>query len=434
MSTSSKTAARTIANMLGRSSQESLIKLISPVSTDEVPLRPEVAEIRNWSEAAQRRRAELVRQQTGIGAPALTTLAECVEPEELRGNIENFIGMTQIPTGVIGPLRVNGTAAKGDFYVPLATSEGAIIASFQRGALTVSKCGGVTSVCLTEMVQRTPSFKFRTFAEGGPFLIWCMQNVEKFKEVASQHTSHGILEEVRPNVDGNQITLILEYSTGDASGQNMVTICTEAVCKWIVENTPFKPLHWYVEGNLSGDKKATALSFTSVRGKKVTAELILPRNVIEHELHSTPEQMMRYFHTSVLNGIQSGSIGVNGHYANGLAALFVACGQDIACVSEASVGTTRFEITDTGDLYVSVTLPNLIVGTIGGGTGLPTQRECLEIMDCYGTGKARKLAEICAAMVLCGEISIVASIASGTFSKAHALFGRKPKPVADTTV
>jgi hydroxymethylglutaryl-CoA reductase (NADPH) len=427
MSTSSKTASRTIENMLRKAPMADLVRLISPTPVSSVPLRPEIPEIRNWTHEAQRRRADLMQIECGLRLPALTTIADQVHTEELRGNIENFIGMTQIPTGLIGPLRVNGTAAKGDFYVPLATSEGALVASYHRGALAASKCGGVTSVCLTEMVQRTPSFKFRTFAEGGPFLIWCMQNVDKFREVAAQHTSHGVLEEVRPNVDGNQITLILEYSTGDASGQNMSTICTEAVCKYIIEHTPFKPLHWYVEGNLSGDKKATALSFTSVRGKKVTSEIILSREIIEHDLHSSAEQMMEYWKTSVLNGIQSGSIGVNGHYANGLAALFVACGQDIACVSEASVGTTRFDVTEDGGLYVSVTLPNLIVGTVGGGTGLPTQKECLQIMDCYGDGKARKLAEICAATVLCGEISIVASIASGTFSKAHALFGRKRK-------
>jgi hydroxymethylglutaryl-CoA reductase (NADPH) len=205
----------------------------------------------------------------------------------------------------------------------------------------------------------------------------------------------------------------------------MVTLCTDAICRYIIANAPVAPQTWYVEGNLSGDKKATAMSFASVRGKKVTAEALVPRALVESMLHATPEQMLNYWKTSVLNGVQSGSIGVNGHFANGLTALFLACGQDAACVSEASVGTTRFDIDEHGDLYVCVTLPNLIVGTVGGGTGLPTQRECLSLIGCTGDGTARKFAEICAATVLCGELSIVGAIAAGDFAKAHAIFGRR---------
>ena len=221
------------------------------------------------------------------------------------------------------------------------------------------------------------------------------------------------------------VTLIFEYSTGDASGQNMATICTEAICEYIIASTPVKPVVWYVEGNMSGDKKATAISFSSVRGKKVTAEAVIFRDLVETLLHTTPEAMMDYWKTSIVSGIHSGSIGVNGHYANGLAAIFLATGQDAACVSEASVGTTRLDITESGDLYICVTLPNLIVGTVGGGTGLGTQRECLRIMECFGDGNSRKLAEICAATILAGELSISAAIVAGSFAKAHALFGRK---------
>lgn len=425
MATSSSGAQRTIERLLAKSSADEIVRRIGPLSPEEKPLPPEVPEIRNWSVDGTAVRRRFIAEERGLELPHLYGERTLDDHGALKGNIENFIGMTQIPTGLIGPLRINGPEAKGDFYIPLATTEGALVASYHRGARIVSLAGGATSVCLTEGVQRSPVFRFRNFGEVGVFLIWVMGHRENFKPVIASMSSHARLEEIRPNIDGNQITLLLEYTTGDAAGQNMVTLCTDALCRYIVENAPVKPERWYVEGNLSGDKKATALAFTSVRGKKVTAEAVIPRELVVTGLHTTPELMMEYWQTSILNGVQSGSIGVNGHFANGLAALFLACGQDVACVAEASVGTTRFHITDGGDLYVCVSLPNLIVGTVGGGTSLPTQRECLELLGCYGDGGARRLAEICAAMVLCGEISIVGAIAAGDFAKAHALYGRR---------
>lgn len=404
---------------------DDLVDAIASVSPDDHPLPDAPPDLRNWSAESWRKRVDFLRGTTGRELPHLTEGKAIDDPSDLKGNIEAFVGMTQIPTGLIGPLRINGTAAHGDFYIPLATTEGALVASYHRGASIVSRCGGATSVCLTEAVQRSPCFRFRTFGEAGSFLIWVMQHIDDISALVPAYSSHAVLEEIRPNVDGNQITLLLEFSTGDAAGQNMVTICADAICRWILDNCPIEPDFWFVEGNLSGDKKATALSFTSVRGKKVTAEITIPRAVVESGLKTTPESVLNYWKTSILNGVQSGSIGVNGHFANGLAAIFLACGQDVACVSEASVGTTRFDITDSGDLYACVTLPNLIVGTVGGGTRLPTQRECLEILECTGDGTARKFAEICAATILCGEISIVGAIAAGDFAKAHALFGRR---------
>jgi hydroxymethylglutaryl-CoA reductase (NADPH) len=213
--------------------------------------------------------------------------------------------------------------------------------------------------------------------------------------------------------------------TGDAAGQNMVTICTDAICQYIVENAPIKPKFWFVEGNYSGDKKATALSFSNVRGKKVTAEIVLSEKIVNEVLKSTPKAIAEYWRSSTIGVIQSGAIGAQGHYANGLAALFIATGQDAACVSEAAIGITRMELNDDGSLYASVTLPNLIVGTVGGGTSLPTQKECLELMDCYGEGKSRKYAEICGALVLAGELSIAAALSAGHFASAHKKHGRK---------
>jgi hydroxymethylglutaryl-CoA reductase (NADPH) len=379
---------------------------------------------------ANKNRLQMLSGKTGNSFPFLSGDQSLEDLSRLEGNIENYIGMTQVPTGIMGPVKVLGTSVDGEFYVPLATSEGALIASYHRGAKATRMAGGVRSVCLTESVHRSPLFRFHDLADLGTFVVWMLGEQEAMREVVSQTSNHAQLEEINTNIEGNQLIVTFSYFTGDASGQNMVTICTEAICQWMLKHAPVQPKAWYIEGNFSGDKKATVMSFTNVRGKKVSAEVELPREVVEQVLLTTPEKMAQYWVSSTIGIIQTGSIGAQGHYANGLAALFIATGQDAACVSEASVGITRMECTPEGNLYASVTLPNLIVGTIGGGTGLPTQRECLEMMDCYGQGKARKFAEIAGAVVLSGELSIAAALSAGHFTSAHQRLGRKQKSKA----
>lgn len=365
-------------------------------------------------------------QQKNIDFEFLTGNRQFTDFENLHGNIENYIGMSLVPTGVIGPLHILGTAARGDFFVPLATSEGALVASYDRGARATRMAGGITSICLTEGVQRSPVFRFRSIAELGAFISWALIQQERMPEIVAQHSRFAQLQDMKSTIEGNQLILTFEFTTGDAAGQNMVTLCTDAICKYLVEHAPVKPDFWFLEGNYSGDKKATALSFTNVRGKKVAAEVHLPRQIVERILRTTPEAMADYWQASTVGVIQSGAIGAQGHVANGLCALFIATGQDAACVAEAAVGITRMQVLPDGSgLYCSVTLPNLIVGTVGGGTGLPTQRECLKMLDCVGVGKARKFAEICAAVALAGEISIAAALSAGHFSQAHKKFGRK---------
>lgn len=374
---------------------------------------------------AQQNRLDLLRNETGSEFPTLSGNRPFNELDSLEGNIENYIGMSMVPTGVIGPVRVIGTSAHGDFYVPLATSEGALIASYHRGAKAAYLAGGIRSVCLTESVHRAPLFRFRDVADLGVFVVWMLEQGDQMRAIVKSVTKHGRLDDFATNIEGNQLVVTFSYFTGDAAGQNMVTICTDAVCKWLIENAPSKPETWYIEGNFSGDKKATAMSFMHVRGKKVSAEVELSKEIVEQVLKTTPKKMAQYWQSSTIGTIQTGSIGAQGHYANGLAALFIATGQDAACVSEAAVGITRMEVTDQGNLYAAVTLPNLIVGTVGGGTALPTQRECLELMGCYGSGNARKFAEVCAAVVLSGELSIAAALSAGHFTSAHQKLGRK---------
>jgi hydroxymethylglutaryl-CoA reductase (NADPH) len=339
-------------------------------------------------------------------------------------NIENFIGTVKLPVGLAGPLRVNGLFAQGDYYVPLATTEAALVASYNRGAQLITRAGGATTVLLSEGVSRAPGFAFRDLREAGTFVAWATTQLDRFKAEAATTTRHGTLVDMQVTVEGNHVYLRFDYHTGDAAGQNMVTIATQAICDYILTSTPVQPAYSFVEANLSGDKKASAQSYLSVRGRKVTAEVVLPGELVESGLHTTTERMVDYWRMSALGGVLSGTIGVQGHYANGLAALYIACGQDAACVSESAVGVTRFEQTSDGGLYAAVTLPNLIVGTVGGGTGLPSQQAGLKIMGLAGAGHARALAEVAAALTLGGEISIIGALCAGHFSRAHQQLAR----------
>ena len=419
---------RVIESILQNKSPEEFSKKLKVRLPIQEPLPESIHHGSVLSKEAQIKRIEVLERQ-GAKLDYLAGKKHIDDASIFEGNIENYLGLAQIPVGVIGPLRINGLYAHGDFYVPLATTEGALVASYNRGAKIISLSGGARVLCLLERVTRAPGFAFNDLVEATQFIVWVVGQFDKFQEIAKTTTSHGNLEDFKITVDGNHVYINFEYTTGDAAGQNMVTIATEAVCKYIIEHSPIKPRFFFIESNMSGDKKATAISYLFVRGKKVSAEITIPRDIFMKFLHTTPEMMMEYWKMSFVGGVQSGSIGVQGHYANGLAAIFIACGQDAACVSEAAMGITRVDVTNNGDLYICVTLPNLIVGTVGGGTKLPTQSECLALLGCKGDGTAKKFAEICTVTVLAGEISIMGALAAGQFAQAHKTYGRKKKDV-----
>jgi len=362
----------------------------------------------------------------GLAGPLPALRGQAPQPgaEELQGNIENFVGMAQIPLGVAGPLRIRGVWANGDFYVPLATSEGALVASYSRGARLAGLAGGVTCVSLGAWVQRAPGFIFAKALDAARFAAWAGGQFDAFHAAAATRTRHGELLQVSPHVEGNHVHLVLSYSTAEAAGQNMVTLCTQAVCEDILARSPFRPSAWFLEANMSGDKKATTQSLLNTRGRKVVAEALIPSALVEQVLHTSVDRMCEYWRMSFTGGAQSGSVGVSGHVANGLAALFLATGQDAACVAEAAIGVTRLEVGPGGGLYAALTLPNLIVGSVGGGTRLPTAAECLRLLGCVGKGGADRLAEVAAALCLCGELSIIGALCAGDFAAAHASLGR----------
>jgi hydroxymethylglutaryl-CoA reductase (NADPH) len=407
---------------------------LSPRLPSDEPLPPSVPARVDYSRDAMQRRQAFLRER-GFDITQLAGEGEEIDPANLAGNIESLVGFARVPVGVVGPLRINGSAAHGDFYVPLATTEGALVASFQRGARLISEAGGATALCLHEIVTRGPGFVFHTARGAGHFLAHVLERMDDIAAVVETTSRHAKLLDVTPSLVGKEVFLLFQFSTGDAAGQNMVTLATEAACEKLVTTSPVQPVTWFIEANLSGDKKATHLAFQMTRGKRVVSDVCIPSALVKKYLHTTPEEIKRYWEVAMLGALQSGSIGMQGHVANGLTALFLACGQDVACVSEVAVGLTRFDVTDAGDLYLSLTLPTVIVGTVGGGTHLPTAHECLAMLGCVGNGQARKFAEICGVTALAGELSIAGALAAGEFTAAHATFGRAPssKSAPDTT-
>jgi hydroxymethylglutaryl-CoA reductase (NADPH) len=344
--------------------------------------------------------------------------------ERYSKNIENFIGTAKVPVGVIGPLRINGIHANGEFFVPLATSEAALVASYGRGADIITSAGGATAVMVSESVLRTPAFVFHDVLQAGLFIEWIVSNAEALRSVAEATTRYGKLVLIEPVIDNEVVFLLCRYTTGDASGQNMVTIATHALCLHVEANTPIKPRHWFLEANFSGDKKASYLGLLTGRGRKVTASVLIPDELVKRKLHTSVERILEYGKVANLGALLSGQLGAQAHYANGLAALYIATGQDAACVAESATGYTRMDHRD-GGIFISVTLPNILVGSVGGGTSLPSQSAALNILGLKGPGKAAALAEVAAVHCLCGEISIIGAMAAGHFARAHHRLARE---------
>lgn len=339
-------------------------------------------------------------------------------------NIEGYLGTINIPVGVAGPIRINGAGGTTEYSVPLATTEAALVASYNRGARLVSAAGGCSVRVVDEGVSRTPMFAFASIVEASQFADFVNLSKGTITDVVPSMTRFGRLKSVRTIIEGNHVYVDLRYTTGDAAGQNMVTFASDAICKHLLDAAPVAPRYWFLEANLSGDKKAASQSLADVRGNRVVADVVIPAALVEQVLHTTPVRMTEYWCAGALGGVMSGTTGIQGHFANGLAALYLACGQDVACVAESATGITRMEVTEEGDLYTGVTLPNIIVGTVGGGTELPSARACLDILGLAGAGKSEAFAEVCAGLVLAGELSIIGAFCSGDFAAAHRCLSR----------
>ena len=353
------------------------------------------------------------------------------EKEAIKKNIENMIGAIQIPLGFAGPLKINGEYAKGEFYIPLSTTEGALVASVNRGCSVINKCGGCTVRVIDDKMTRAPVFKTSSVVEAIKLKNWILENFHRIKEVAESTTRHGKLISIHPIVIvGRYVYPRFTYTTGDAMGMNMVTIATEKACKFIEEevakeeNGGIKVHTVALSGNFCTDKKPSGVNMIEGRGKTIVAEVFLKEEEVRKYLKTTSKAIEQVnLYKNLIGSAVSNSMGFNAHYANIIGAIFLATGQDEAHIVEGSIGITVAESEEDG-LYFSVTLPDVPLGTVGGGTRVETQRECLEMLGCCGSGKALKFAEIVGGAVLAGELSLLGALASGHLARAHAQLGR----------
>jgi hydroxymethylglutaryl-CoA reductase (NADPH) len=372
------------------------------------------------SEAALKRR-EFIENQTGVDLHHVGQYS--FDAAVVQGNIENFVGVVQLPLGIAGPLTIHGEYAQGDFWVPLATTEGTLVASYNRGMRVVSECGGVKTTVVEQFMQRAPVFIFEDARAAVKFSQWLDENLDQIRAAAERTTKVGKLQHLQKFAVANMLYLRVNYTTGDAAGQNMVGKATLAACQWIEANYP-ESFNYILSGGIDTDKKHSQMNKLHPRGKRVIAEVTLRQDVLQSVMRADTRAIFRMRNINNIGAMMADSAYNGPQSANGIASLFIATGQDEANVVESHAGYFFCELRANDDLYVAVTLPSLIVATYGGGTGLPTQRECLEMMDCYGQGKSNKLAEIVAATVLAGDISLVSAIVAGEWVSSHDQYGR----------
>ncbi|WP_240655366.1 hydroxymethylglutaryl-CoA reductase [Flammeovirga pectinis] len=346
-----------------------------------------------------------------------------IDPHELNGNIEHFTGVAQIPLGFAGPVKINGEHAIGDFMVPMATTEGTLVASYNRGMKIANLCGGIKVSVVDDAMQRAPVFEFEDARGARDFVTWVKLNFKKIKEEAESTSSIADLVYIDHFLSNKFAFLRFNFKTGDAAGQNMVGRATFAASSWILDQY-MGIKNFFLESNFATDKKASQINIMRTRGKRVTAEITLKKEVLQQYMRVDPEQLDHHARISAIGSFLSGVNNTGLHSPNGITAMFIATGQDVANVSESSAGIIYTELTKSGDLYFSITIPSLIIATYGGGTGIGTQKESLELMNCYGKGKAYKFAEIVAGVVLAGEISLASAISSSDWVSSHEQYGR----------
>lgn len=372
------------------------------------------------------KRIEWFNQRFNFELNALRT--HPIDPRRLRGVIENFIGAVHIPIGLAGPLQINGELANGVFFAPFATVEGVITLSASRGARVINESGGIRVKVLKRQMIRAPVFKFANLDQCEVFIAWVKENYKTIETECNKLSRHGYLMSIQETIIGNEVHLKFCYCTGDAAGQNMVTVMTDNGCIWIrdeFEKQTGVPIRFYsVEGNLSGDKKFSFANFSDARGARVFTEVFLKKEAIESIFDCSIEKFMFEANAGNAGNLAAGTPGgLSVNSANVMAALYAATGQDLGCMYESSAQQIYCEATPEG-IYWSSTFPCIVTGTVSSAQRLPAQNECLEILGCTGERSAEKLAEIIACFCVALDISTLASVANDTFSSAHRIFGR----------
>ncbi|MFC7057675.1 hydroxymethylglutaryl-CoA reductase (NADPH) [Halovenus salina] len=378
------------------------------------------------AETAAEARRQFLAAETGADLDAIGDFTFDAG-QATDANVENFVGSAQVPMGVAGPVAIDGGAADGEYFLPMATTEGALVASVNRGLSAIDDAGGATARVTDSGMTRAPVFRVAGVAEAETVVEWVDDHAEQLREAAESTTSHGELLAVEPYVVGDNVYLRFAYDTKDAMGMNMATIATREAADLVEAETPAELVA--ISGNLCNDKKPAAINAVEGRGRTVTADVTLSRELVEETLNTTPEAMVEgNTRKNLVGSAKAGSLGFNAHAANTVAAMFLATGQDEAQVVEGANAITTMDAREDG-LYASISLASLEVGTVGGGTKLATQSAGLELLGLAGGGdpagsNADALAEVIAVGALAGELSLIAAFCSRHLASAHEDLGR----------
>ena len=375
----------------------------------------------DYTEDMAKQRRDFVTAETDVSLQNIGHYS--IDPADTAGNVENFIGVAQVPMGLVGPLLVNGEHAQGDFYMPMATSEGTLIASYNRGARLLRESGGAKVTVVDDAMQRAPVFMFDDARQARDFGVWVTENFDQIAEQAQTTTRSGKLRNIQQFAAARMRYLRFNYTTGDAAGQNMVGKATFVACEWIMANYPGIK-RYMLSGAMDTDKKHSHLNTLHTRGKRVIAEVTIPNELLLKSMNISAEALYKARSISQVGSFMAGSNNTGAHSANGVTAAFIATGQDVANVAESSAAIVFADLDDEGNYYLSITIPSLIIATFGGGTGLPTQQECLKMLGCAGSGKVHKLAEIIGTTVLAGEVSLMSAVLAGDWVTSHDALGR----------
>lgn len=379
-----------------------------------------------YTEDARRDRLEFIGKQSGLqpGTIAETSL----KADAMRGYIENFVGAVQVPLGLAGPLLFDGNAAQGLITAPFATTEGALIASVCRGSRLLTAAGGVTTQVISQTVHRAPSFNCENLRDALKLKNFVEAYVPTLQKLVRDVSRFAVLQEINPVLHGRTLHAIMHFDTGDAAGQNMVTVVADHLSRALLiaaeAQLGITIRSCQIEGGMNGDKKVNFYSFIRGRGVRVAAECLIPDRIFKEQFRSDPNAFFEHYQRGVAASSLVGGMGVNVNIANAIAGFFLATGQDVASVHESSVGYLQIE-RDPEGLYCCLTLPSLLIGTVGGGTGLPTQQEALSMIGCVGTGQKERLAEIMAGFCLALDLSTWSAIADDRFTDAHKRLGRR---------
>ena len=375
---------------------------------------------------AIRVRREYIEQETGTTLDNVGTFSIDID-RVVKRNCENMIGTVQVPVGVAGPIRINGGHAQGSYWLPLATTEGALVASVNRGCSAITKAGGADARILHDGMTRAPVFATDSVVHAVQVCDWVTVHRDVLKAAAESTTSHGKLSDIVTFVAGTSVFVRLEFDTKDAMGMNMVTIASAKVADLIGQGTGARLIA--LSGNMDTDKKPAAINGIMGRGRSVVAGVALSHDIIAKVLKTDAKSLHEVnYRKNLVGSARAGAMGFNAHAANVVAAMFIACGQDAAHSIDGSTCITTIDLTETG-VYVAVTLPSLPIGTVGGGTSVETQQECLKLLGVAGSGtppgaNAKKFAEIIGAAVLAGELSLLGALAAQHLARAHQQLGR----------